>query len=73
MLRVETDEHSPRHQRRGPASKAWVREENLRLTHFLEARLGMAAADGGTLTAPPSSLLDDAAWREATQAFLQAA
>ena len=73
MLRLETDEYSPREQRRGPASKAWMREENLRLTHFLEARLGMAAADGGTLTAPPSSLLDDAAWREAARTFLQAA
>lgn len=73
MLRIETAEHSPRDGRRGPASKTWLREENLRLTRFLEARLGMAAADGGTLTAPPSSLLDEAAWREAAQSFLRAA
>lgn len=58
---------------RGTASKSWLREENLRLNHFLEARLGMAAADGGTLTAPPSSLLRDDAWREATRSFLRAA
>ena len=73
MLRIEAAEHSPRDGRRGAASRTWLREENLRLTHFLEARLGMAAADGGTLTAAPSSLLDDAAWREAAQSFLRAA
>jgi glycine cleavage system H protein len=73
MLRVETAEHSPRDGRRGAASKTWLREENQRLTHFLETRLGMAAADGGTLTAAPSSLLSDAAWREAAQSFLRAA
>lgn len=73
LLRVETVERTPSDGRRGAASKTWLREENLRLTHFLEARLGMAAADGGTLTAPPTSLLDDAAWHEATRTFLRAA
>jgi hypothetical protein len=33
----------------------------------------MAAADGGTLTAPPSVLLCEEAWREAAQSFLRAA
>jgi len=73
MLRVETDEQATTEGRRGAASKTWLREENVRLTHFLEARLGMAAADGGTLTAPPSTLLTDEAWREAAREFLQAA
>jgi glycine cleavage system H protein len=73
LLRVETAEPTVRDGRRGPESKTWLREENLRLTHFLEARLGMAAADGGTLTGTPSSLLDDAAWHEAAQSFLRAA
>jgi len=73
LVRIETEEHAPTDGRRGAASKTWLREENVRLTHFLESRLGMAAADGGTLTAPPSSLLGDDAWREAAQSFLRAA
>jgi len=73
MVRVELDERATTEGRRGTASKTWLREENTRLTHFLEARLGMAAADGGTLTAPPSSLLTDEAWHEAARSFLQAA
>jgi glycine cleavage system H protein len=73
LLRVESAEPTIRDGRRGPESRTWLREENLRLTHFLEARLGMAAADGGTLTGTPSSLLDDAAWHEAAQSFLRAA
>jgi glycine cleavage system H protein len=73
MLRIETGERSPAVGYRGAASKRWLREENVRLTHFLESRLGMAAADGGTLTAPPSVLLSEDAWREAAQSFLRAA
>jgi glycine cleavage system H protein len=73
MLRIETGERSPALGYRGAASKRWLREENVRLTHFLESRLGMAAADGGTLTAPPSVLLSEDAWREAAQSFLRAA
>jgi glycine cleavage system H protein len=73
LLRIETESYGPIEGVRGAASRAWLREENLRLNHFLEARLGMAAADGGTLTAPPSSLLHDEAWREATRSFLRAA
>jgi glycine cleavage system H protein len=70
MLRVEAAPplHGSGH--RGAESKRWLRSENLRLTHFLETTLGMAAADGGTLTGPPSVLLSDAAWREATRSFL---
>ena len=73
MLRVETGERPPALGYRGAASKRWLREENARLTHFLESRLGMAAADGGTLMAPPSVLLSEDAWREAAQSFLRAA
>jgi len=73
LLRIEADEHAPAAGRLGNASKTWLRDENLRLTRFLESRLGMAAADGGTLTAPPSSLLCDEAWHEAARSFLQAA
>jgi glycine cleavage system H protein len=73
LLRVETDAHAPAEGRMGSASKSWLRDESLRLTHFLESRLGMAAADGGTLTSPPSTLLDDDAWKEAARSFLRAA
>jgi len=73
ILRVETDGRDSDPGLRGAASKLWLRDENARLTHFLEARLGMAAADGGMLTAPPSTLLSDEAWREAAASFLHAA
>jgi glycine cleavage system H protein len=73
MLRIETSERPSTAGYRGSTSRTWLRDENLRLTHFLEARLGMAAADGGTLTAPPSVLLCEEAWREAAQSFLRAA
>ena len=73
MVRVEMDDRATAGGLRGAASKTWLREENARLTHFLETRLGMAAADGGTLTAPPSALLTDEAWLEAARSFLNAA
>ncbi len=73
LLRIETESFGPVEGVRGAASRTWLREENLRLNHFLETRLGLAAADGGTLTAPPSSLLRDEAWCEATRSFLRAA
>jgi len=73
MLRVETNGPVADPGRCGAASKVWLREENVRLTHFLESRLGMAAADGGVLTGPPSTLLSDEAWREAAASFLAGA
>lgn len=57
----------------GRAARAWLGEENTRLSHFLEHRLGLAAADGGTLNAPVSALLSEEAWQEATRRFLDAA
>jgi glycine cleavage system H protein len=73
LLRVETDSFGPVEGVRGAASRTWLRDENLRLNHFLENRLGMAAADGGTLTGHPSTLLTDEAWHEAARSFLRAA
>ena len=73
MMRVETDGKAADPGRHGAASKVWLRDENMRLTHFLESRLGMAAADGGVLTGPPSALLSDEAWREAAASFLTGA
>ena len=73
MVRVEATERVPDALRKGASARTWLRDENVRLGHFMESRLGLAAADGGTLTAPPASLLTDAAWREATELFLRAA
>jgi glycine cleavage system H protein len=73
MLRVETDAAPSDGEHRGAESRTWLRGESLRLTQLLESRLGMAAADGGTLTAPPAALLSDEAWRETTRSFLRQA
>lgn len=69
MLRMETGDR-PRGVR-GAASRAWLRDESLRWSRFVEARLGMAAADGGTLTEAPFMLLDDESWRETVRSFLR--
>jgi len=73
MLRLETDGPQEPDTRRGPETKGWLRDENARLSRFLETRFGMAAADGGTLTGTPATLLTSDAWREAVEQFLRAA
>lgn len=57
----------------GPGADAWFKQEDRRLSAFLEDRLGLAAADGGQLTMPPHALLSDAAWREMERQFFTAA
>ncbi len=54
----------------GDRALAWLRDERQRLAHFLEGAVGIAAADGGDLVAPPPSLLTSEQWSELTQAFL---
>ena len=73
MLRMETDGPVAAGAHRGLDSKVWLRDENVRLSHFLESRLGMAAADGGALTGTPATLLPPDAWRDAAEQFLRAA
>ena len=73
MLRIETDGPWDASTRRGPDSKGWLHDENVRLNHFLESRLGIAAADGGTLTSTPAALLPADAWAEAAERFLRLA
>jgi hypothetical protein len=73
MLRIESEGPLPAETHRGADSRKWLRDESLELTRFFETRLGMAAADGGTLTGSPPALLEDAAWREAVRTFLRAA
>jgi glycine cleavage system H protein len=43
----------------GADAREWLRNENERYRHFLEDKLGMAAADGGELTGSPSELLSE--------------
>jgi glycine cleavage system H protein len=56
----------------GADAREWLRDENERYRHFLEDRLGMAAADGGELTGSPAELLSDDGWRETVREFLGA-
>jgi glycine cleavage system H protein len=72
LLRVRPDNGALEGTLRGHDAREWLREENDRYRHFLEERLGMAAADGGELTGSPAELLPDPAWREAVGRFLGA-
>lgn len=55
------------------AAGGWLRSERLRLNHFVEAELGLAAADGGTLVEPLPAALGEEGWRKVVFAFLHAA
>lgn len=57
----------------GAAGEAWVAAEQRRLERFVEAELGLAAADGGTLIAPAPALLGEEAWGRVVADFLRAA
>jgi len=54
----------------GSAAESFLREESARWNHFVEGRLGYAAADGGELMAPAPWLLGDEGWRELAGAFV---
>jgi glycine cleavage system H protein len=54
----------------GPAAESFLREESARWNHFVEGRLGYAAADGGELMAPAPWLLGDEGWRELAAEFV---
>ena len=56
----------------GQQAREWFGGEALRLSHFLERELGMAAADGGELVAPAPTLLTEEQWESMTHSFLQA-
>ncbi len=55
------------------AAGGWLRSERLRLNHFVEAELGLAAADGGTLIEPLPTALGEEGWKKVVFAFLHAA
>ncbi len=52
---------------------SWLRSERRRLNHFVEAELGLAAADGGTLLDPLPAALGEEGWKKVVFAFLHAA
>jgi glycine cleavage system H protein len=56
---------------RGDAARSWLGAEKTRFAHFLEGAVGIAAADGGDLVAPPPSLLSDEQWSTMTRTFLR--
>lgn len=57
----------------GERARRWFQEEGHRLDEYLEAHLGLAAADGGAWIAPPASLLSEEQWSGLLRAFLGAA
>jgi glycine cleavage system H protein len=54
----------------GRTAESFLREEAARWNHFVEGRLGYAAADGGELVAPAPWLLGDKGWSELAEAFI---
>jgi glycine cleavage system H lipoate-binding protein len=55
----------------GGAARDWFRFEEHRFAHFLEAELGMAAADGGEMLIPGPTALPRAKWEAMAREFLQ--
>jgi glycine cleavage system H protein len=51
----------------------WMRDEERRLSRFVEQELGLHAADGGPLPAPTPAALGEDGWRKVVFAFLHAA
>jgi len=54
----------------GIGADAWLATERRRLARFVDAELGLAAADGGELVAPAPALLGEDGWRRLVAAFL---
>jgi glycine cleavage system H lipoate-binding protein len=70
LFAVEAEDRSWRKLPTGEAARSWLRAEGDRLARFYEHQLGYAAADGGTLLGPPSSMLGEEQWKALTRAFL---
>lgn len=56
----------------GYEAAGWLAREKARLSTFIEAELGIAAADGGELTAPVPAALGEEGWRKVVANFLHA-
>ena len=54
----------------GSKAQTWIRHEDHRLNAFLEAELGIAAADGGEWLVPPTTLLSDRQFKALAREFL---
>jgi glycine cleavage system H lipoate-binding protein len=59
--------------RAGDEARHWLVHEERRLDHALEHHLGIAAADGGEMTAPATTLLEPDAWQEIAHEFFERA
>ncbi|HSN89708.1 MAG TPA: glycine cleavage system protein H, partial [Anaeromyxobacteraceae bacterium] len=70
LFAVEPDDRGWSKLPSGEAARGWLRGEGYRLTRFYEQQLGYAAADGGALLGPPSSLLGPEQWKALVRAFL---
>jgi glycine cleavage system H lipoate-binding protein len=70
LFAVEPEDRSWKKLPTGEAAGAWLRAEAHRLASFYEHQLGYAAADGGALLGPPSSMLGEEQWKALTRAFL---
>jgi glycine cleavage system H protein len=55
----------------GERARRWLREERARLGEFLEAQMGLAAADGGELVVPAPAVLTDEQWAALGRTFLK--
>jgi glycine cleavage system H protein len=56
----------------GFEAAGWLGREKARLGAFIESELGIAAADGGELTAPIPAALGEEGWRKVVARFLHA-
>jgi len=54
----------------GAAAQSWIRAEDHRLNAFLEAELGIAAADGGEWLVPPTTMLSEKQFAALAREFL---
>ena len=54
----------------GEAAGTWMHREDHRLNAFLEAELGIAAADGGEWIVPPAAMLSDEQFESLRREFL---
>lgn len=70
LFAVEPQDESWRRLPTGEEARRWLGAESHRLARFYEQQLGFAAADGGELLAPPTTLLGEAQWKALTGAFL---
>ncbi len=57
----------------GYEAAGWLAREKARLNAFIETELGIAAADGGELSAPVPAALGEEGWRKVVAAFLHPA